>query len=192
MSGVRTVFCSMGITLDGYHVGPDGGFDWGAPDEELFRWVLEDFRGVGAHLLGRRVYETMLYWDGREQDPTLGADQREWAALWAALPKTVFSRTLTEVRGRNTRLAAGGLAEEIARLQDGPGDGDIAVGGPVLAAEAAALGLLDEYRVRVHPVLVGGGRPLFPQQEQQVGLELVDSRVFPGCGVVSSRYRVVR
>jgi dihydrofolate reductase len=113
-----------------------------------------------------------------------------WAAIWKPLPKVVFSTTLSAVQG-NARLASGGLAEEIERLRAEPGEGDIAIGGATLAAEAAALGLIDEYRPRVYPVLVGGGIPYFAQSERRVDLELVETRTFSS-GVVYLRYRVAR
>ncbi|MFJ4002230.1 dihydrofolate reductase family protein [Streptomyces sp. NPDC090023] len=187
---MRGVTCSMGVSLDGYVVGPDGGFDWAAPDEELFRFVTDEIRQVGVHLLGRRLYETMLYWETADQDPSLDDAMHEWAALWKPLPKVVFSTTLSTVRG-NARLASGGLAQEIERLRAAPGEGDIAIGGPTLAAEAAAAGLIDEYRVRVHPVLVGGGTPFFPRHERRADLELVESRTFSS-GVLYLRYRAAR
>jgi dihydrofolate reductase len=155
---MRNVTYSMNLSLDGYIVGPDGGFDWSAPDQEVFRFWIDEIRQVGVHLLGRRLYETMLYWETAEQDRSLDDAELEWAALWKPLPKVVFSTTLSEVQG-NARLASGGLAEEIERLRDDPGEGEIAIGGATLAAEAAALGLIDEYRAMVYPVLVGGGIP---------------------------------
>ncbi|MFZ4296514.1 dihydrofolate reductase family protein [Streptomyces cinereoruber] len=187
---MRRVTYSMGVSLDGYIVGPDGGFDWSGPDEEVFRFWIEDIRGVGVHLMGRRLYETMLYWETADQDPSLDAPTREWISLWNPLPKVVFSTTLTEVRG-NARLASGSVAEEIARLRAEPGEGGIAIGGATLAAEAAAAGLIDEYRAMVHPVLVGGGIPFFPRDERRVDLELVETRTF-GAKVVYLRHRVVR
>jgi dihydrofolate reductase len=114
----------------------------------------------------------------------------EWAAIWKPLPKVVFSTTLPAVQG-NARLASDGLAEEIERLRAEPAEGDIAIGGATLAAEAAALGLIDEYRARVYPVLVGGGTPFFPQCERRVDLELVETRTFSS-RVVYLRYRVAR
>ncbi|MBQ0825104.1 dihydrofolate reductase family protein [Streptomyces tagetis] len=187
---MRSVTYSMGVSLDGYIVGPGGDFDWTGPDEEVFRFVTEEERGVGVHLLGRRLYETMLYWETAGQDPSLDASMLAWAALWTSLPKVVFSTTLSEVRG-NARLASGGLAEEIERWRAAPGEGDIAIGGATLAVEAAECGLIDEYRARVYPVLVGGGTPFFPRRERRVNLELVENRAF-GSGVVYLRYRVVR
>jgi len=187
---MRSVTYSMGVSLDGYIVGPDGKFDWTPPDEEVFRFVTDQIREVGVHLLGRRLYETMLYWETADQDPSLDDSMLEWAAIWKALPKVVFSTTLSAVQG-NARLASGGLAEEIERLRAEPGQGNIAIGGATLAAEAATLGLIDEYRPKVYPVLVGGGIPFFPQRERRVDLELAETRTFSS-GAVYLRYRVAR
>ena len=187
---MRSVTYSMGVSLDGYIAGPDGDFDWTPPDEEVFRFVTDEIRQVGVHLLGRKLYETMLYWETADQDPSLDDSMLEWAAIWKPLPKVVFSATLPAVRG-HARLASGGLAEEIERLRAEPAEGDIAIGGATLAAEAAALGLIDEYRTRVHPVLVGGGIPFFPQRERRVDLELAGTRTFSS-RVVYLRYRVAR
>jgi len=187
---VRDVTYSMGVSVDGYIVGPDGAFDWTVPDEKVFRFWIDEIRGVGVHLMGRRLYETMLYWETADREHSLDAAELEWAALWKPLPKVVFSRTLSAVQG-NARLASGGLAEEIERLQAEPGEGDIAIGGATLAAEAAGLGLIDEYRAMVHPVLVGGGIPFFPRSERRVDLQLVETRTFSS-RVVYLRYRVVR
>ena len=187
---MRSVTYSMGVSLDGYIAGPDGGFDWTAPDEEVFRFVTDEIRQVGVHLLGRRLYETMLFWENPDENPALDDQEREWAALWDPLPKVVFSTTLSAVEG-NARLASGGLAEEIERLRAEPAQGDIAIGGAALAAEAAALDLIDVYRARVYPVLVGGGIPFFPQGERRVDLELAETRTF-GSRVVYFRYRVAR
>jgi dihydrofolate reductase len=187
---MRSVTYSMNVSADGYIVGPDGDFDWSVPSDEVFRFWIDEIRGVGVHLMGRRLYETMLYWESADSELSLGDAELEWAALWKPLPKVVFSTTLSEVEG-NARLASGGLAEEIARWRAEPGEGDIAIGGATLAAEAAALGLIDEYRAMVHPVLVGGGTPFFPRHERRVHLELVETRTF-GSKVVYLRYRVGR
>jgi len=187
---MRSVTYSMGASLDGYIVGPDGGFDWASPDPNVFRFWIDEIRGVGVHLLGRRLYETMLYWETAAQDPSIGEAELEWAGLWNPLPKVVFSTTLSAVQG-NARLASGSVADEIERLRAEPGEGEIAIGGATLAAEAAAAGLIDEYRVIFNPVLVGGGLSYFPQGERQVDLELVETRTF-GSGVVYLRYRVAR
>jgi dihydrofolate reductase len=187
---MHRVTYSMSTSLDGYIVGPDGEFAWTAPDPEVFRFWIDDIRQVGVHLLGRRLYETMLYWETADQGQTLDDAELEWAALWKPLPKVVFSTTLSAVEG-NARLASGGVAEEIERLRAEPGDGEIAIGGATLAAEAAASGLIDEYRVMVYPVLVGGGIAFFPQNERRVDLELVETRTF-GSRFVYLHYRVAR
>ncbi|MET7682367.1 dihydrofolate reductase family protein [Streptomyces sp. NPDC005423] len=187
---MRSVTYSMSVSLDGYIVGPDGGFDWTAPDEEILRLATDEIRQVDVHLMGRRLYETMLYWETADQDASLDDSMLEWAELWNPLPKVVFSTTLSAVRG-TARLASGGLAEEIERLRAEPGTGDIAIGGATLAAEAAALDLIDEYRPRVYPVLLGGGIPFFPRHERRVDLELLESRTM-GSNVVCFRHRVVR
>ena len=185
---MRSVTYSMGVSLDGYVVDPDGDITAPPPDEEVLRFVTDEIREAGVYLLGRRLYETMLYWETADQDASLDDSELEWAAIWKPLPKVVFSTTLSSVQG-NARLASGGLAEEIERLRAEPGEGDIAIGGATLAAEAAALGLIDEYRARVYPVLVGGGIPFFPQRERRVDLELVETRTFSS-RVVYLRYRV--
>jgi dihydrofolate reductase len=187
---MRRVTYSLGVSLDGYIVGPDGDFGWTAPDEELFAFVINETRELGVQLLGRRLYETMLYWETVDQDQSLDDSELEWVAIWNPLPKVVFSTTLSGVQG-NARLASDGLAEEVERLRAEPGEGDIAIGGATLAAEAAALGLIDEYRPRVYPVLVGGGTPFFPRLERRLDLDLVETRTFTS-GVVNLRYRVRR
>ncbi|MEU1299505.1 dihydrofolate reductase family protein [Streptomyces shenzhenensis] len=187
---MRSVTYSMNVSLDGYIVGPDGGLNWTPPDEEIFRSWIDEIREVGVHLLGRRLYETMLYWETAEQDLSLDDSQLEWIAIWNPLPKVVFSNTLSAVQG-NARLASGGLAEEIEQLRAEPGEGNIAIGGATLAAEAAALGLIDEYRARVYPVLLGGGIPFFPRRERRVDLDLVETRTFSS-KVVYLRYHVTR
>jgi len=186
---MRSVTYSMSVSLDGYIVGPDGGFDWTMPDE-VFRFWIDEIREVGVHLLGRRLYETMLYWETADQERSLDEAELEWAGLWKPLPKVVFSTTLSAVEG-SARLASGGLAEEIERLRAEPGEGEIAIGGATLAAEVAALDLIDEYRAMVYPVLVGGGIPFFPQRERRVDLELVETRTFSS-RVVYLHYRVAR
>ena len=186
---MRRVTYSMGVSLDGYIVGPDGGFDWAAPNPEVFRFWIDDIRQVGVHLMGRKLYETMLYWETTERSSFDDAEI-EWADVWNPLPKVVFSTTLSAVQG-SARLASGGLAEEIERLRAEPAEGEIAIGGATLAAEAAALGLIDEYRTMVYPVLVGGGIPYFPRSERRVDLELIETRTFSS-GVVYLRHRVVR
>ncbi len=184
---MRSVTYSMSVSLDGYIVGPDGSFDWTMPDE-VFRFWIDEIQQVGVHLMGRRLYETMLYWETADQEQTLDDAELEWAAIWKSLPKVVFSTTLSTVKG-NARIASGSPAEEIGRLRAEPGEGEIAIGGATLAAEVAAAGLVDEYRAMVYPVLVGGGIPFFPHAERRVDLGLVETRTF-NSRVVYLRYRV--
>lgn len=187
---MRQVTYSMGMSLDGYIVGPDGGFQWTPPDDGLFQFAIDQIREVDVHLMGRRLYEAMLYWETAEQDPTLDDSKREWISLWNPLPKLVFSDTLSSVEG-NARLAAGSVAEEIERLRAESGEGNIAIGGAGLAAAVAEADLIDEYRAKVYQVLVGGGIPFFPQAERQVNLELIESRTFD-TGIIYLRHRVAR
>lgn len=188
---MRRVTYSMSVSLDGYVVGPDGDFAWPGFSDEVFDIAVAEIREVGVHLLGRNLYDAMLFWDTVDgDDESLTAERREWIARWKALPKLVFSSTLSTVEG-NARLATRGLAEEIDRLQQAPDEGDIAIGGATLAAEAARLGLIDEYHLRVFPVLVGGGLPFFARDEQRVDLELLETRAFDS-GVAYLRYRVRR
>jgi dihydrofolate reductase len=183
---MRKVIYSMGMSLDGFMAGPGGELDWGAPDEELHRFHNEQTRELGAHFCGRRLYETMVYWETADQDPSAGETQLDFARIWQALPKIVFSKTLEKVEG-NTRLATGDIAEEVAKLKEQPGK-DLAVGGAGLAAAFTKLGLIDEYRLFVSPVVLGAGTPYFPALEERIDLELVETRTF-GSRVVYLRYR---
>lgn len=187
---MRKVTYSLGMSLDGYIVGPDGGFDWPGFSLEIFKHSIDEVKDVGVHLMGRKLYETMLYWEEPENAAAFDETEREWVGLWNPLPKVVFSRTLSEVRG-NARLATGTLADEIARLRDEPGEGSIGIGGATLAAQAAERGLIDEYLIRVFPVLVGGGIPFFAHDKQLVNLKLLETHTFDE-GVVFLHYEVVR
>jgi dihydrofolate reductase len=186
-AAIRKLIYSMTLSLDGYIADPDGAIDWSVPDEELFRFHHQQVQEIGVHLCGRRLYETMVYWETAEEGP-LAADQVEFAQTWKALPKLVFSTTLQSVVG-NTRLATGGVGEEVSRLKQQPGK-DIAVGGAGLARACMKLGLIDEWRLFVSPLLLGGGTPYFPTLDDRVDLELIETRTF-GSRVVFLRYRRV-
>jgi dihydrofolate reductase len=183
---MRKLIYSMGVSLDGFIAGPDGEIDWSAPDAELHRFHNEQTRELGAHLCGRRLYEEMLYWETAEENPSAAEHEREFARIWKRLPKIVFSTTLEKLVG-NARLAGDGVADEVARLKREPGE-DLAVGGAGLAATCIELGLVDEYRLFVSPVVLGGGTPFFPALERRIDLELVETRTF-GSRVVYLRYR---
>jgi dihydrofolate reductase len=183
---MRKLIYSMGVSLDGFIAGPEGSIDWSAPDEELHRFHNEQMRETGAHLCGRRLYEAMVYWDTAEENPSAPEHVVEFARIWKELPKIVFSKTLEKVEG-NARLARDGVAAELARLTQQPGK-DLAVGGAGLASTCTELDLIDEYRMFVTPVLLGGGTRYFPALEKRINLELVETRTF-GSRVVYLRYR---
>jgi dihydrofolate reductase len=186
---LRNLIYSFGVSLDGFIAGPNGDIDWSAPDEELHRFHNQQARELGAHLLGRGLYEVMRYWEtAEEENPSAPEHELEFARIWKATPKIVFSTTLEEVEG-NTRLVRDGVAEEVARLKEQPGK-DLAVGGAGLASTCIKLGLVDDYRLFVSPVVLGSGTPYFPALDERIDLELVETRTF-GSRVVYSRYRRV-
>ncbi len=168
----------------GHRADREGGFGWGVPSDELFRFHLDQVRGLGSCLLGRRLYETMLVW---ETDPSLrdNEDTDAFADVWSALPKVVFSRTLDSVQG-NARLAEAPLAEEVAAALDAT-DKDVEIGGAGLAAAAIELGLVDELCMFRYPIVVGGGTPFLPPVTEDVPLDLVETRTF-GSRVIYERY----
>jgi dihydrofolate reductase len=182
---MRNLIYSMSVSLDGYIAGPGGEIDWSAPDEELHRFHNDRVRELGAHLCGRRLYETMVYWE--TADPDWGDVELEFARIWQPLPKLVFSKTLDHVEG-NATLVREVDADEIARMKEEPG-GDIGVGGAGLAATLIGLGLIDEFQLFVNPVVLGGGTPFFPSVDERIDLEFVESRTF-GSRIVYQRFRV--
>jgi dihydrofolate reductase len=185
---MRNVIYSIGVSLDGFIAGPDGEIDWSAPDEELHRFHNQQMRELGAHLCGRGLYETMVFWETADQNPSATEYELEFARIWKNLPKIVFSKTLETVEG-NATLVRDGVAEEVAKLKEQPGK-DLAVGGAGLASSLIKLGLVDEYRLFVSPVVLGGGTPYFPALEERINLELVETQTF-GSRVVYVRYRRV-
>ncbi len=183
---MRKLIYSMTVSLDGFVAGPGGEIDWSAPDEELHRFHNEQVRELGAHLLGRRLYEVMTYWETADQEPSLADYALEFARIWNDLPKIVFSKTLENVVG-NARLVRDDAAQEVARLKEQAGK-DLAVGGAGLASSLMKVGLIDEYRLFVSPIVLGDGTPFFPPLASRINLELVETRTF--CSrVVYLRYR---
>jgi dihydrofolate reductase len=180
-----TLIYSMSVSLDGHIAGPDGAIDWSAPDEELLRFHNDQTRELTGHLCGRGLYEDMLGWETAEQTRT-AASELEFARIWKAIPKVVFSSSLTTVEG-NARLARGEIADEAAELKNRPGAGVVSVGGAGLAASLAEKDLIDEYRLFVNPVVLGGGTPYFPSLPKRLDLELIETRTFSQ--VVYLRYR---
>ncbi|MGZ5400991.1 MAG: dihydrofolate reductase family protein [Nocardioides sp.] len=179
---------SMGVSLDGFIAGPNGEIDWSAPDEDLHRFHNQQARELGAHLCGRRLYEEMVYWETADENPSAAEFELEFARIWKALPKIVFSKTLEKVEG-NARLVRDGVVAEVARLKEQSGK-DLAVGGAGLASTFIKLDLIDEYRPFVSPVVLGGGTHYFPALEERINLELVETQTF-GSRVVYVRYRRV-
>lgn len=176
---------SMITSVDGYVSGPDGGFDW-ALDPELHEFINEQFRDVGTYLYGRRMYETMVYWETAHLEPDQPQVGIDYARVWQAAEKVVFSRTLDEVTSARTRLERDFDPDAVARWKV-ESDRDFTVDGPTLAAEAIRAGLVDEFQLFIGPGIVGGGKPFFPQGVH-LDLELLDDRRFDG-GVMFLRYR---
>src|SRR4051794_33782833 len=185
---MRRLIYSMGVSLDGFIAAPGGDIGWSAPGEELHRFHNQQARETGAHLYGRRLYETMRYWETADEQPSLSDHELEFARIWKDMPKIVFSKTLEKVEG-NARLVSDNVAEEVAKLKEQPGK-ELAVGGAGLASSLIELGLVDEYRLFVSPVVLGGGTPYFPALDERIDLELMETRTF-GSRVVYLRYRRV-
>jgi dihydrofolate reductase len=173
-------------SLDGYNADGDGNFDWGVVDAELHPFVNELERQIGTYLYGRRMYETMAFWESFEA--TGEADYlADYARLWRAAEKVVFSRSLVGPRSERTRVEPGFDPARVRRLVEEAGT-DVSIGGPELAALAFAAGLVDEVSLFVAPVLAGGGAPALPRG-RRFGLELLEARRF-GNGTAYLRYAV--
>ncbi|HEX3678577.1 MAG TPA: dihydrofolate reductase family protein [Galbitalea sp.] len=179
---------SMSVSMDGFIADRAGNFGWTAPSEEQFRFQLAQVGELGAYLCGRRLYEDMLVWetDATLRDSELGV---EFADVWFALPKVVFSRTLGNLQG-NARLATGSVAQEVTAVLDAT-DRDVSIGGAHLASQAIELDLVDELLMFRNPIIVGGGTPFLPPVEENREFDLVDTRSF-GSRVIYERYRRAR
>ena len=168
---------SMNVSLDGYVETLDHSLDWSVADDELLSWWTDQLRGREASLYGRRIYELMTaYWPTADSDPSATEPVREFARVWNAMPRVVFSNTLESVQW-NSRLVRGDVGEELARLRT-EFDGDLDVAGPTLAAEFIRRGLVDDYRLVVHPVFLGAGTPYFPPLGAPTRLRLTDTHRF--------------
>ena len=178
---------SLNVSLDGFVETPDHSLEWANVDDEVHQWFNDQARGITASLYGRRMYELMNgYWPNGETDPDATATTRDFSRIWKATPKIVFSSSLDAVEG-NARLVRGGnVADELARVREAfPGDLDI--GGATLAASFIRRGLVDEFRLLVHPVVLGSGTPFFPALESPLRLRLTDTHRFAS-GVVYQGY----
>lgn len=183
---MRRLIYSMGTSLDGFIETRTGENAMPEPDEELHRFANDQARDIGISLYGRRMYEAMAgYWPTAEANSSAPDYEVEFARIWMDTPRVVFSRTLETVDW-NSRLVRDDAAAEIARLKAEPGR-DMEIGGATLAATAMTHGLVDEVRLMVHPVVLGGGKPFFPVLENAMPLRLVETRTF-GSGVLYLRY----
>jgi dihydrofolate reductase len=183
----RLIYSAL-ASLDGYIEDESGSFGWAAPDEEVHAFVNDLERSIGTHLFGRRMYETMAVW---ETDPSLAADStvtRDYAKIWQAADKIVFSRTLESAATARTRIEQD-FDPDAVRALKAEATRDLSIGGPELAAHAFAAELVDELQLFVVPVLVGGGKRSLPD-DVQLKLELLDELRFSG-GVVYLRYRTI-
>jgi dihydrofolate reductase len=166
----------MMVSLDGYIESTRPNEDWVTVDEELHRFINDTQRDVDTAVYGRKLYEAMSYWYTADEHSGLPDYELEFAELWRGLQVYVFSTTLQKV-GANARLLRGNAVEEVAKLKDQPGK-NIEVGGAELAAGLIRAGLVDEYWLYCHPVLLGGGVPMFPLLEKRQDLTVVDRRLF--------------
>jgi dihydrofolate reductase len=182
---MRKVIYSMLVSLDGFIEGPNRELDWHVIDEELHRFINDQQSEFDTYLYGRRLYEVMTYWETADQNPASPAYELEFARIWQSMPKIVFSKTLEQVQG-NARLVRDNIVEEVTKLKQQPGK-NMDLGGPNLASTFMQLGLIDEYRLFIQPVIVGSGTSFFPALADKINLQLVDTHTF-GSGVVYLRY----
>lgn len=187
---MRKLTFAMNVSVDGYIAAPGDTLGWGVPSDEQFQWWSDRVGATGLALYGRRLWEAMSsHWPTADQQPDATPAAIEYARRWRDMPKLVFSSTTAAVDW-NARLATGDPVTEIARLKTDDG-GPMEVGGATLAAGAMRAGLIDEYAIVTHPVLVGGGTPFFTALDNWVNLDLVETRAFPH-GVLLTRYETRR
>jgi dihydrofolate reductase len=187
LSAVGKLIYSVITSLDGYIEDAHGNFDWAAPDDEVHAFVNDLERPIGTYLYGRRMYEVMVFWETAHSLAGQPPHILDYANIWQAADKIVFSRTLGTVSSARMRIERQFDPEAVRQMKAQAGR-DLSVGGPELAAQAIKAGLVDEYHLFVHPVVVGGGKPSLPD-DVRVDLELMDERRFGG-GVVHLHYRI--
>ena len=184
---MRKLTYGMNVSLDGYVAAPGDDLGWGVPSDELFQWWSDRVGSTGLALYGRKLWEMMSsHWPTADQRPDATPAHVEFAQRWRDMPKAVFSSTNIGDHW-NTRWVTGDAVAEITRLK-GEGGGVMDIAGATLAAAAMRAGLIDEYAIVTHPVLVGGGAPFFTALENWVNLEMMETRTFPG-GVHLTRYQ---
>jgi dihydrofolate reductase len=183
---LRKLIYLMNTSLDGYVEDANGSLDWTITDEEIHQFFNDQEREFEVSLYGRRLYETMQpYWSTADQNPDLPAVVKEYARIWNAIPRIVFSRTLDHVEV-NATLMRDGLIEQITKLKSQPGRW-MNVGGPTLAASLIEAGMVDEFRLVIHPVILGGGKSYFPNLKAPTNLMLLETHHFSS-GAMYLRY----
>jgi dihydrofolate reductase len=186
---MRKIIYRFSVSLDGYIEAADGDISWSAPDAQLHQHFNDLERTVDAFLYGRRLYENMTaFWPKADQDASASEQVKEYARLWRDKPKFVFSNTLKKVAWNST-LVRGDIAAAVNKLKDQPGN-EMTVGGAGLAASLMNLGLIDEYWLYLHPVLLGRGKPMFGPLKDKIGMRLLVNRSFDS-GVVLMQYGVL-
>jgi dihydrofolate reductase len=188
---VRKLSYLMMVSLDGFIETPSKELDWAIIDEELHTFVNERADAVGTFLYGRVAYEGMAeFWPTADANPEAPPFEAEFSRIWKEKPKVVFSSTPEEVEW-NSRLVKGDAVEEVRKLKEEPGEGGMVVGGAGLSASLIEEDLIDEYLLFIHPVVIGGGTPLFPALDERLSVRLVETRAF-GSGVAFLDYERVR
>jgi dihydrofolate reductase len=187
---MRRLVFAMNVSVDGYTAAPGGDLGWSVPSDELFQWWSDRVGSTDLTLYGRKLWETMSsHWPTADQQPGATPAEIQYSRRWRDMPKVVFSSTIGAVDG-NARLVTGDAVTEITRLKTEEG-GPMDIGGATLAAAAMRAGLVDEYVIVTHPVLVGGGTPFFATLDNWVNLNLVETREFPDA-VLLTRYETRR
>ncbi len=183
---MRKVIFTMSVSVDGFIETASGDISWGSPDPELRDHFIDRESTIDTHLYGRRLYETMVsYWPTADENPSALKFDIEYARIWKEKRKIVFSKTLAQVGG-NCQLFRGNISEEINKLKAQPGK-DMFVGGPNLASTFMELSLIDEYWLYVQPIILGGGKPMFPHLRDRINLNLIETHRF-GSGVVVLKF----
>ena len=183
------LICTEITSLDGYINDEDGKFDWSAPDPEVHQFVNDLERPIGTYLYGRRLYEVMKYWETAHLQPEVSPVELDYAQVWQSADKVVYSGTLDKVDSERTRIERSFDPDAVRALKETT-DADLSIGGPTLSAHAYRAGLVDEVRLLISPVIVGGGTRALPDRVR-VDLSLAEERRF-GNGVVYLRYDVTR
>jgi dihydrofolate reductase len=177
----------MSVSLDGFIEAANGDLSWSVPDEELHKHFNDLEARTDTNFYGRGLYENMAaYWPTADENPEASEVEIEYARIWKSKPKIVFSKTLDQV-GWNSRLVRENIAEEVNKLKEQPGKAMMSVGGAGLASTFMQLGLIDEYWLYIHPVILGDGKPMFGHLQDKINLQFVETRTF-GSGVVLLRY----